>query len=567
MRQALLAAGALALLGAPSREAAGQAFPALDPPVLERRVPAVPAPPPPEEYVPPSAATVEWTLHRSVDGLHPDGNEQAMLWLMNRARQDPAAEGVFLATSTEPDVAGGRTFFGVNLALLQSEFAALAPKPPAAFDVRLWDAARAHSEDMIARNSQDHLGQFDRVDAAGFRFARIRGNVFAFTDSALEAHAGFNIDWGTGDGTGMQPGRGHRLAIMAVDGDYTNVGLAVVPEANPATSVGPLVVTGNYASALANGVDHFNRFLVGTVWQDGNGNGLYDPGEGLGGVTVQPDRGPFFAVTAAGGGYAIPATEAGEHAVTFTGGALPSAVTRRVTVGEASVLLDHLVGAAVAERPTLTAPASGLVLAPGALLALAWTPVGGAASYLVEYSGPGLAFANPNGTGVDPVNGSGGAGGALVVAGTGANVAVPAVVPPGPYQVRVIGRASSGAFLGTFSDALTVHVGVGPDARPAFTGFPAGALARGGPAALSWTSLTGITRYALEVIGPGRTFAVPNAQSFDPGASALVVPGTALNAVVPPTFAPGSYQVRVFGLTAGDRPVGRASDALTLIVQ
>jgi len=69
------------------------------------------------------------------------------------------------------------------------------------------------------------------------------------------------------------------------------------------------------------------------------------------------------------------------------------------------------------------------------------------------------------------------------------------------------------------------------------------------------------------VIGPGRTFAVPNAQSFDPGASALVVPGTALDAVVPPAFLPGSYQVRVFGLTAGDRPVGRASDALTLLVQ
>lgn len=48
--------------------------------------------------------------------------------------------------------------------------------------------------------------------------------MFSYTLHPLFGHAAFNIDWGYdgGDGTGMQPDRGHRMAIMSVDGDYTN---------------------------------------------------------------------------------------------------------------------------------------------------------------------------------------------------------------------------------------------------------------------------------------------------------------------------------------------------------
>jgi hypothetical protein len=88
-------------------------FPALDPLVAEHG----PAQFGSEGYAFPSAAPSEWTWHKTADGQHPDGTEQAMLWLMNRARQNPAAEGVWPATSNEPDVAGGRTFFQVNLTL------------------------------------------------------------------------------------------------------------------------------------------------------------------------------------------------------------------------------------------------------------------------------------------------------------------------------------------------------------------------------------------------------------------------------------------------------------------
>jgi hypothetical protein len=165
-----------------------------------------------------------------------------------------------------------------------------------------------------------------------------RGNVYAYAASALNAHAAWNIDWGGNDG-GMQESRGHRKAVMALDGEYTNVGLAAVAETDPATGVGPFVVTGNYAQA-ANAPDHYNRFLVGTVWTDQNGNNFYDLGEGIGNVTVVPEGSAYFAITSASGGYAIPITTPGTYQVRFFNPSGAVDTVRTVTVTSTSALLD-----------------------------------------------------------------------------------------------------------------------------------------------------------------------------------------------------------------------------------
>lgn len=331
--------------------------------------PRHPAPDPPSAYreqtkppiryrYPLQTPSVAWAFHKTADGAHPNADEQQMLWLMNEARSDPAAEGIWLANTGNANVESAIDFFGVDLEVLKNEFAAISAKPPAAFDVRLYDAAYQHSLDLIARDAQDHQGQFDKIDASGFDYTTVRGNVFSYADSALYAHAGLNIDWGDdgGDGTGMQPGRGHRKAIMSTDGDYRNVGLAVVPESDESTNVGPLVVSGNYARADTSSVDHHNRFIVGTVWEDFDCSGRYDPGEGFADVQVMPDSGAYYAVTAAGGGYAIPATAAGTYLLTFSGGGLPTAGTRTVTVGEDSVLADY--------RHAASAPAAAFRASP-----------------------------------------------------------------------------------------------------------------------------------------------------------------------------------------------------------
>ena len=286
-------------------------IPEPDPPTIEREVPEAPRSATVLRWMPPSALT-EWTFHKTNDNLHPDGNEQQLVWLMNRARSDPAQEGIWLATEDDPDIAAARSFWHVDTTVLQNEFAAIPAKPPAAFDVRLYNAAKAHSDYLISIDEQNHTGQFSRIDAAGFEFISAAGIVYAYSEHTVYGHAGFNIDWGPGtDGTQDPPG--HRNAIMSVNQNYTNVGYAVVPDANPSTLVGPQVITGNLCYADTGAADHYNRFLVGTVWIDSNGNDQYDPGEGIGGVRVEPDQGDFFAVTADSGGYAIPITAAGDY--------------------------------------------------------------------------------------------------------------------------------------------------------------------------------------------------------------------------------------------------------------
>jgi hypothetical protein len=298
----------------------------------------------------------EWTYHKTVDNQHPDGNEQQMMWLMNRARSNPPQEGAWLAATGDPLVEDAIQFFGVDLVLMQSEFDQYPARPPAAFDVRLYKAAKAHCDDLIARDTQDHVGQDLLIKQMGFYFdPYARVIAYSYAKSALFGHAAFNIDWGDdGDddrtvGSGVQPDRAHRLTIMSLDNpetDYaiedsdTNVGLAVVPCNAANKQVGPLVIAGDFCHASTAVVNQFNRFLVGTVWQDTNGNDQYDPGEGMGGITVAPDHGTYFAITADSGGYAIPITSEGTYDVTFSGPGIDPDETLPAVVGSDSVLLD-----------------------------------------------------------------------------------------------------------------------------------------------------------------------------------------------------------------------------------
>jgi len=285
-------------------------------------------------------ALSEWTLHRTDDGKHPDAREQAMLWLMNRARQDPSAEGRWLANSPLLPIAHGRTAYQINRPMLIREFDAIEPAPPAAFDARLYDAAVKHARDQIARDVQDHEGQLQKVTQSGVDWNSCRGNVFSYASSPLNTHAAFNIDWGVGPG-GMQPDRGHRKALMATDRQYSNVGLAALAERDESSRVGELVVVGNYCSYFTNSDrNNFNRFIVGTVWSDINNSGRYEPGEGVAGVSVVPSHGPYYAVTSAGGGYAIPIRANIDVEISFTGAGIPTGF-HDARIDLDSVLIDY----------------------------------------------------------------------------------------------------------------------------------------------------------------------------------------------------------------------------------
>ena len=111
------------------------------------------------------------------------------------------------------------------------------------------------------------------------------------------------------------------------------------------------MTTENFCQADTNYPDHYNRFIVGTVWRDLNDNARYDPGEGIGGVRVEANLGNLYAITAVGGGYAIPAQSPGLYTLTFSGVAQG---VRTATVGAVSVLVDLQlpVGALVQLSPT-----------------------------------------------------------------------------------------------------------------------------------------------------------------------------------------------------------------------
>lgn len=274
---------------------------------------------------------------------NPTADEQYMLELINRARANPAEEGLRLAKSTDPYVRLGIDYFGVDVAKLKKDFASYPMRPPLAMNPKLIAAARRHSDDMARKNFQSHTGSdkstiVSRIADAGYRSSSISENIYSsLVSSPFLAHAGFAIDWGRGPG-GLQPGLGHRRNIMALDNaTYREVGIGIISRSGAdAEKYGKLAVTQDYGTLVDS-----PYFLLGVAYQDKNGNSTYDPGEGLAGIKVRPSVGSFFAITSSSGGYAIPFQQSpGEASVVFSGDSLEAPVTRKFSLVRQNVKVD-----------------------------------------------------------------------------------------------------------------------------------------------------------------------------------------------------------------------------------
>jgi hypothetical protein len=190
--------------------------------------------------------------------------------------------------------------FGVDKNKVVADFEVIKPAPPLTFDVHLMASSRFHSEDMAKNGFQEHTGSagevpFQRMTKAGYDFSFASENIFAHADSIPYCHAAFLIDWGNAE-------PGHREAILDMKGRQRDIGISVIE--NPSSpKVGPLVVTENFGMPLD---EASARYVVGVAYEDANGNGAYDAGEGVGGLAVVPSKGSSYAVTSASGGYAIP---------------------------------------------------------------------------------------------------------------------------------------------------------------------------------------------------------------------------------------------------------------------
>ncbi len=254
---------------------------------------------------------------------NPTGEEQLYLEYINRARANPNAEAARLVASRDPDLLAALSAITVDLNLFIAQMNALPAVPPLAFNAKLMATARAHSQEMFAFAYQEHVGRdgstpASRLLVAGYLWTAYGENIYSFAKSVFYGHAAFEIDWGGSAASGwMQNPPGHRQIIHTAY--LREIGVGVVDGSNG--NVGPQIVTEDFGlSAEGN-----HPFLTGVVYADANGNGFYDPGEGVSGVKVSVKEADFYAVTAAAGGYAVPLPNDGTYTVTFSGGGLPTA--------------------------------------------------------------------------------------------------------------------------------------------------------------------------------------------------------------------------------------------------
>ena len=263
----------------------------------------------------------------------PTDEQQLMLELINRARADAMAEAQRLVkiAQTDPEIKSSIDFFSVNLAEMVKQFNTLEQYvPPLSMNPLLSNAAMLHSQDMLNNVFQGHISSDNplppnkpndklrmRIDHQGYIWGRIAENVYAHAKSVLNAHVGFEIDWGDSSTKktlhGMQDPPGHRQAIHS--DKFKEVGFGIVKGSNESggKDVGPVIITQDFGKPQADNI----CFITGVAYHDLNGNRFYDIGEGLKGIKFSAPSAGHFAVTSRSGGYSIPTWWNGLYAVTM----------------------------------------------------------------------------------------------------------------------------------------------------------------------------------------------------------------------------------------------------------
>ena len=299
---------------------------------------------------------------------NPTDEEQLYLEYINRSRANPAAEALRLRDTTDPDVLNQYSAWSVDLALMVSQFNAITSAPPLSFNSNMIAAARGHSSWMYLTDTQSHYeGTNDpgnRLTAAGYNWSSWGENVYAYAKSVWFGYAGLNVDWGPGTG-GMQTPPGHRDNIH--EPLFREIGIGVFDGSN--TNVGPQLVTQDFG-------DHFGStpLITGVVYYDLNGNGFYDAGEGIGGVTVNVSGASYYAVSSASGGYSVPSAN-GARTITFTGTGLDTTQKVATITNGNNAKVDFT---PVYRAPTLSGTNRPIVNASNSY---AFTAVGAATGY------------------------------------------------------------------------------------------------------------------------------------------------------------------------------------------
>lgn len=266
----------------------------------------------------------------------PTDEEQLYLELLNRTRADALTEALRLANTTDPEILNAYQFFNVDLQKFVNDTAPYPAVQPLAFEPRMIQAARGHSQWMLNAGIQAHIetnptnDPGDRLTAAGYPWSTYGESIYAYAQSVTHGHAGFEVDWGNGPG-GMQDPPGHR--INNHNAAFREIGIGVI-NGTGANGTGPQSVTFNFGNRA-----NLGPLLTGVAYYDLNGNQFYDLGEGVGGFTVNVNDATFHAVTSTSGGYAVPSAN-GARTVTFSGAGLTPTTVNRTVSGNLNAKAD-----------------------------------------------------------------------------------------------------------------------------------------------------------------------------------------------------------------------------------
>ena len=297
------------------------------------------------------------SVYSATDVLDPTALEQELMEHLNRMRLDPQAELNALFTSLDPLVARDpdaneaiNYFRDPTSQELQSDWVSLLPVAPLIWNESLHESAIGHSLLMEEHDQQSH--QFpgepsptDRALAAGYEDdlgLSVGENVFAYANSAFHTHSAFAIDWAV-------PARGHRVNLMAPE--YREVGIGIITDYDFDTDVGPLIVTQDFGNRSSFDQPH----LLGVVFDDLDGDGWYDSGEGQGNVTVEIEGAEetYTATSMSAGGYQMEVAP-GVYTLTARGGGLSSPIVHRdIVVGVDNVKVDFFGSSLPNQRPSV----------------------------------------------------------------------------------------------------------------------------------------------------------------------------------------------------------------------
>jgi hypothetical protein len=291
----------------------------------------------------------------------PTNEQQYMLELINRARADGGAEATRLGLSGLQE---GPPNYNGEIWTIQNT------NQPLSWNPLVYNAAQNHATDLnnadqfwlgVDPHTFGGMTPQQRIAAAGYPMATYTGpttspsHFFPGPENIAEAES-----QGSGPYTGAKliaavlqahnalftdqstPSRGHRSTMML--GFFREIGIGISVgkdnQTNPGQPGGTwdsLYIVQDYGAQTGQ-----TPLITGVVYQDINGNGFYDPGEGIGGVRVDVTGSSFYAVTASSGGYTVPVSANGSYPITFSGGSVVTAQGNGTVANLLNAKVDYL---------------------------------------------------------------------------------------------------------------------------------------------------------------------------------------------------------------------------------